>query len=111
MQGDCAAVFGGEVGRTRLWSYPSSSQTSTTPSSAALHCEACCSPPDHESPPPSFICSSVLHVHQLPANVLCIRTLRGARFAIRIVWQLYITVLQRSIYTVVTYCTISEVFT
>ena len=34
-----------------------------------------------------------------------IRTLRGARFAIRVVWQLYITVLQRSIYTVVTYCT------
>ena len=30
--------------------------------------------------------------------LLCIRTLRGARFAIRVVWQLYITVLQRSIY-------------
>ena len=42
---------------------------------------------------------------------LCICTLRGARFAIRVAWQLYITVLQRSIYTVVTYCTISAVFT
>ena len=35
---------------------------------------------------------------------------RGAPFAIRVVWQLYIMVLQRSIYAVVTYCTMSEAY-
>ena len=58
-----------KVGRARSRSDPSSSQTSTTPSSVALLCKACCSPPDHGSPP-SFICSSILHIHQLPTNVL-----------------------------------------
>ena len=53
------------VGRARSWS-----QTSTTPSSVALLCKACCSPPDHESPPPFFVCSSVPHVHRLPMKVL-----------------------------------------